>query len=159
MHIPYRIIFAHHHLDYMEKTPRCFICKERVLSSPVLLPDSVTLKISTKGWVPKQEYATRDPVQSPSFQNIILFNLCLSCSKGLLQTYEQDLLSNWSNGYRKHAFNAKFGGIRQHISYGRLNWVKLSLKHSATRLKVKDSKRVFIIVAACKYVIALFAFQ
>ena len=59
----------------------------------------------------------------PSFQNIILFNLCLSCAKGLLQTYGQDLLLNWSNGYRKHAFNAKFGGIRQHISYGRLNWV------------------------------------
>ena len=94
MHIPYRIIFAQY-LDYMEKMfPDVFICEKRVLNhSPVLLPDGVTLKISPNGWVPEQEHATRNPVYPPSFQSIIRFNLCLPCPKGLLQTYEQDLLS------------------------------------------------------------------
>ena len=122
MHIPYRIIFAEY-LDCMEKMPRYLHLTKRALNSSVLLPDGVRLKISPKGWVPQQGHMRPKTLSTPpSFQNIIHFNLCLPCSKGLLQKYEQDLLLNWSKGYRKHAaFNAKFGEILQHISYGRLN--------------------------------------
>ena len=80
MHIPYRIILAQY-LDYMEvgNLEHMFSSvKQRVLNSPVLLPDGVTLKISPKGWVPEQEHETRYPVHSPhSFQTGASFQLFL----------------------------------------------------------------------------------
>ena len=75
----------------------------------------------------------------PQFSKFTTFQLGLvqglPCFKGLLQIYEQDLISNWSTNCCKHAIPpsilSKFCIILQHIyklyNYGRL---KLPLKPS-----------------------------
>ena len=80
MHIP---LFFKDIWIAWKKRPDVFICKKRLLNSPVLLPDNATLKISLNGWVPEQGHATRNPVHFSKFsKHSYTFQSMLSMLRG-----------------------------------------------------------------------------